>query len=451
MRRVILPISLILGACAPGMPNDAPTRAAMEIANERLMMKSFSTPRPVPPARSNREIERDFMDLAFRLESGQRLTTFTRFEGPVTLRVTGDPPSTLSPDLSRLLMRLRSEAGIDISRVSGGAANITIEAVPRARIREHFPTAACFVVPNITSLSEYRLARVAGATSWTRLKSRETLAIILPADASPQEVRDCLHEELAQALGPVNDLYRLPDSVFNDDNVHSVLTGFDMLILRAYYAPDLQNGMSPGEVAARLPAILSRLNPAGDRIAAQMATPTPPAWSRAIEAALGPGSSATHRRSAAEDALRIAQEAGLQDHRLGFSHFALGRIIQGTDPARAEQQFKAAERIFEQIPGTEPHRALVAAQLAGYEIGRGDGARALSLVSPHLATAERFENAALLATLKMLLAEALDLQGRGSEAQAVRMDSQGWARYGFGSDWAVRARLQQASGLSPLN
>jgi len=34
---------------------------------------------------------------------------------------------------------------------------------------------------------------------------------------SPQEVRDCLHEELAQALGPLNDLYRLPDSVFNDD------------------------------------------------------------------------------------------------------------------------------------------------------------------------------------------------------------------------------------------
>ena len=28
--------------------------------------------------------------------------------------------------------------------------------------------------------------------------------VFVPADASPQELRDCLHEELAQALGPLN-------------------------------------------------------------------------------------------------------------------------------------------------------------------------------------------------------------------------------------------------------
>ncbi len=47
-------------------------------------------------------------------------------------------------------------------------------------------------------------------------------------------MRDCLHEELAQALGPLNDLYRLSNSVFNDDNFHSVLTGFDMEMLRLH-------------------------------------------------------------------------------------------------------------------------------------------------------------------------------------------------------------------------
>ena len=50
------------------------------------------------------------------------------------------------------------------------------------------------------------------------------MAVFLPGDVSPQEIRDCLHEELAQALGPVNDLYRLTDSVFNDDNFNTVLT-----------------------------------------------------------------------------------------------------------------------------------------------------------------------------------------------------------------------------------
>ncbi len=70
------------------------------------------------------------------------------------------------------------------------------------------------------------------------------MAIFLPGDVSPQETRDCLHEEMAQALGPLNDLYRLGDSVFNDDNFHTVLTGFDMLVLRTYYAPDLRSGMT---------------------------------------------------------------------------------------------------------------------------------------------------------------------------------------------------------------
>ena len=43
---------------------------------------------------------------------------FTRFEGPVTVAVTGKPAPSLGPDLARLIGRLRSEAGIDIRRVS---------------------------------------------------------------------------------------------------------------------------------------------------------------------------------------------------------------------------------------------------------------------------------------------------------------------------------------------
>ncbi|WP_300314288.1 hypothetical protein [uncultured Psychrobacter sp.] len=49
-----------------------------------------------------------------------------------------------------------------------------------------------------------------------------------------------------------------------------------------------------------------------------------------------------------------------------------------------------------------------------------------------------------------LRAEALDLTGRVSEAREVRMDSLGWARYGFGADWAVRAKLREIAALNPL-
>ena len=69
-------------------------------------------------------------------------------------------------------------------------------------------------------------------------------------------MRDCLAEEITQALGPANDLYRLPDSIWNDDNFHGMATAFDMLILRALYQPELESGMTPpggGGGAARRP------------------------------------------------------------------------------------------------------------------------------------------------------------------------------------------------------
>ena len=451
LRGALLPLCLVIGACTAAPQSDVPSRAATPEAANLPPMKAFSVANPVPPARSNRDIYRDFLELGFQLESGRQLDRFSRFEGPISVRVTGKPPPSLLPDLNRLVSRLRSEAGIDIGRVrgSGGHASITIEAVSRADIRQYLPKAACFVVPNVSSLEEYRRARHSRQTNWSDLIERERIAIFVPGDSSPQEVRDCLHEELAQALGPLNDLYRLPDSVFNDDNVHTVLTGFDMLILRAYYAPELRSGMTRQQVASRLPAILTRLNPRGDSLPPRALGPTPRSWIRAIQTALGPGATSGQRRRAALEALSIARAQGWNDHRLAFSHFALGRLTQMTDPQFALAQFQAAEAIYQATPGTELHHAYSASQLAAYAISQGRSAEALRLIAPHMGIAERHENAALLATLMMLQAEALDLAGRTDEARALRLDSVGWARYGFGADWAVRAKMSEISALSP--
>ncbi|MEM7073581.1 MAG: DUF2927 domain-containing protein [Pseudomonadota bacterium] len=450
MRLFGLPLILgafaLVGCGAPRGP-ETPARAAIHAPVTLPAIRTFSTPRPVPPNRSNADIARDFLDLSFQLESGRDLPRFTRFEEPVSIRVTGAPPPTLVSDLDRLIGRLRSEAGIDVRRVRGGAANITIEAVPRAQIRRALPRAACFVVPNIDRLSEYRRMRNSRATNWAALEKRERIAIFLPNDAAPQEVRDCLHEELAQALGPLNDLYRLSDSVFNDDNVHTVLTGFDMLVLRAYYDPVLRNGMTKNEVAAELPGILSRLNPRGESIAPRPAAATPRAWIDAIQTALGPGAGKSQRMSAARTALRIAEQQGWQDHRRAFSHFANGRLAQINNPQLAQSHFDRAEAFYRRTPGTDLHRAYLATHLAAYAVNDGRGVQAQGLIGPHLDTAERHENAALLATLLLLRAEALDLSGQVSEAQSARLDSVGWARYGFGSDWEVRAKINEIASL----
>ncbi|SFQ34298.1 Protein of unknown function [Roseivivax halotolerans] len=448
MRRLILPLYLLLGACMPVAPTETATRAAVIADSTLPPMRSFSVPRPFPTTASNADIARDFIELSFALESGRALERFTRFEDPIRVRVTGQPRASLFSDLDQVLHRLRTEAQIDVARATGDAAQITVEAVPRAEIRRILPQAACFVVPNVSSLQEYLRVRRTGQVNWSNMTERNRVAVFVPADASPQEVRDCLHEELAQAIGPLNDLYRLPDSVFNDDNVHTVLTGFDMTILRAFYDPALQSGMTREEVAARLPAILARINPAGQGQRASNLDATPRGWVDAIQAALGPGT--PNREDAARQALSIAMAMGWTDHRRGFAHYAMGRILQARDLDAALAQFREADRFFAASPRTRLHRAYVASQLAAHAIARNEPDAALTLLAPQIEVAARHENAALLATLLMLRAEALDLSGRVTEAREVRLDSLGWARYGFGSDVAVRGKIDEIGALNPL-
>lgn len=447
--RIALILAMALNACTPSTGGHV-TRALPMSDSTLPPVKVFSSGFHSGPVRANNDLALDFIELSFKLESGRELPTFTRFEGPVTVTVIGDQPASLQHDLTRLLGRLRSEARININQVSAPRANITINSVSRKDIRKLLPQAACFVAPNVSTLEEYKKTRKTSKNNWSQLRKRERLAIFLPNDVSPQEVRDCLHEELAQALGPLNDLYRLPDSVFNDDNVHTVLTGFDMLMLRTYYSPQLHNGMSRGQVAATLPHILRTINPRGENASANFSTRTPIQWKRAIEAALGQASSRGERNAGAAEALRIAKAMGWQDQRRAFAHYAMGRVLQRDNPKLAHQHYAQAKKFYSATPGTDLHQAYVATQLAAYSISQGDGADALRLIGAHVDTARQNENAALLSTLLLLRAEALDLENRPAEAQAVRMDSLGWARYGFGSDWAVRAKMREISSLNPL-
>lgn len=449
MMRIFLFLTVAVAAGCTAVPlDDTPTRAA--IADSSLPpMKGFTSVRPSAPTQSNANIAADFLSLHFELESGRRLPVFTRFETPITVRVTGKPPASLGPDLHRLLNRLRQEAGINIRQTQDSSANITIQAVSRSEIRRALPHAACFVVPNVSSIEEYRRNRRNPDTNWSTLQIRETMAIFLPYDSTPQEIRDCLHEELAQALGPLNDLYRLSNSVFNDDNVHTVLTGFDMMILRATYAPEIYSGMTKAEVATELPDILSRINPRGDMLPAQAISPTPRTWIDSVQVVLGPGAGSAERRNAAQSAAATAQKLGWQDHRRAFGYYMLGRMTQLKDAELAQRYYASALSYLRRAPDTQLHQAHIATQTAAYAIARGDGPEALRQIDPYLDVAARSENAALLATLMLLKAEALEQTGQPEAARTVRLDSVGWARYGFGTDWAVRAKMQEIAALNP--
>lgn len=386
---------------------------------------------------------RDFMELTFAMENGRALEVFSRFEGPVTVALSGAVPPTAPKDLATLIGRLQREAGLDIAPANAGEATITVEFARRSELRRLAPQAACFVVPNVSSLAEYRRLRGSDKVDWALITQRHRAAIFIPADTSPQEIRDCMHEELAQALGPLNDLYRLPDSVFNDDNFHSVLTSFDMEILRTYYSPALASGMTRAEVAGHLAGILGMVpGPAAGGAAASAA------WTDAVEEALGRQGSAATRLQSAERALDIAMRQGWRDGRLAFSHFAVARLSAGRNPARALDEFGWAAAIYARLPGGEVQVAHIDMQLAGMALAAGLPAEAMRLADRAIPVVRRHENAALLATLMLIKAEAMERLGDPVAAAALRLDSQPWARYGFGPDSVVNARIRDITAVA---
>ncbi|SFR44183.1 DUF2927 domain-containing protein [Litoreibacter janthinus] len=449
MRRLAVPILCLLAACVPTTDNEVAGRNSA-VATSLPPMKTFSSQRAGGVSRPNLQIAQDFLDLTFQMESGRPLPWLTRFEGPIKVAVAGQAPASLEGDLARLLGRLRSEAGIDISRAKRGEdAQITVEAIPRKTLQKAVPQAACFVVPNVTGWSQFKRNRGNGTTDWTRLSNRTKATVIIPSDVSPQEVRDCLHEEISQALGPLNDLYRLPDSIFNDDNFHTILTGFDMLILRAYYSPELRNGMTRGQVARVLPGVLSRLNPRGNRATNAGANRTPKQWNDAITSALALRTSQSQRAAQAAKAVKIAQAQGWKDNRLAFSLFVQGRVSLATKPETAISAFVQSGNIYKQLYGASVHAAHVNTQMAAFALSSGQLDVAIRLTDEGIPAARNSSNAALLATLLMIKAEALQAAGRDEEAHSVRLDSLGWGRYGFGSERNVRARLNEIKALAP--
>lgn len=113
--------------------------------------------------------------------------------------------------------------------------------------------------------------------------------------------------------------------------------------------------------------------------------------------------------------------------------------------------FQAADEMFRQSTQINLYAAHTAVQLASYQIAYGKGQQALVTLARYLDAAYEEENAAVLSTLMVLRAEALELTGPASEAHIVRLDRLNWARYGFGSEKHLKTKLREIQAMNPLN
>ncbi|MFK5998317.1 MAG: DUF2927 domain-containing protein [Rhodobacterales bacterium] len=444
-----IPLSLFLFGCAVQGPTEVSHNAIELVLPVR--MKTFpNAASPVVVKRSNIDIANEFLDLSFALESGQDLPVLSRFDGPITVAITDKAPANVVHELDLLVARLRSEAGLDIRRVTGSGANIYVDTVPKKQLQTMVPTAACFVVPNVTGWSDYRRNRFNKAVDWTRLKQRDRATVFMPNDVPLQESRDCLHEEIAQVLGPVNDLYRLADSVYNDDNFYLSLTAHDMLILKAYYAPEIRNGMTRPEAASVLPTILARLNPIGQNLPPARLKKTSPEWVQLISDTLGPRISNSKRRHSANRAVQMAKDFGYNDHRLGFAYFARGQVSLHDDPQLAALDFTRAYGIFKTLFGaSDIHTAKAAVQMASLSMSTGNLNEALKFINESIPAARKAQDGALLFSLLTMKAEAYEGLGRYADANTLRQQAIGWGYYGLASGSEIAKRMDMVATLRP--
>jgi hypothetical protein len=80
--------------------------------------------------------------------------------------------------------------------------------------------------------------------------------VIIVVDAGEFIFRDCIYEELLQALGPINDDNELPWTMFNDEVQMGYFDIYDQYLLNILYDPRIRAGMTKEQVKELLPQIL---------------------------------------------------------------------------------------------------------------------------------------------------------------------------------------------------
>ena len=141
------------------------------------------------------------------------------------------------------------------------------------------------------------------------------------------------------------------------------------------------------------------------------------------------------------------------DHRLGVALLTAGRLKLRRDPAAAAEDFSQAYRLFVDRFGAEDIRtAQAGVHLAALAVRTGQFELAIELADRHLPTARAGQNAILVAGLLSIKSEAQLGQGDAAAAQATRLDSLRWARYGFGdADGALAREQAQIAALIGLD
>ncbi|MEO0360549.1 MAG: DUF2927 domain-containing protein [Pseudomonadota bacterium] len=379
----------------------------------------------------------DFVELNLTGEWDREFDRLLRWEDPVRVALVGPELEAYRGDVEALVGLIDDAApGLDIAVAQpGGRGQITIRTAPRAEMKAVDESALCFITPYGLDWRAYVDERAGGEDEWAGLQSFEAMTIFIPAYSAPQVFRACFVEEIMQALGPSNDLYRLEDSGFNDDEVHLAPTAFDLLMLRVLYDDALEIDMTPTETRAAARRALRRI--VDDR------GPRRPRYRSRYDKEF----QTTHffadiadevemRRELIGISLAFAEDFAEDDHRRGeaLRSAAYFELAHGTLNAAIGYAREAVAQFAETLPADSARLARTRADLAYFLLLDRKFAAAIALLDEAEPVLAAHAKEADLASALRLKAIALVGAGRSPEAREAARDAVAWAAYVFGAD-----------------
>lgn len=378
----------------------------------------------------------DFRELMFRFEDGGNRQKLSRWEGPTRVALMDAELEPYRPYVADLVARIDARTPLlDLSLADAAEGEIAVRIIPRETLAEFAPEALCVVTPGEHTVADFlAAARTGRRVGWRSDGVIERVTIFIPARATPQAIRKCLVEEISQALGPLNDIWLLDDSIFNDDGAHEELTAFDLLMLETLYSPELERGMHPVKARAAAERAIRRILGGAAGRERRFRSPQGDDFERTARQALEDGPAAT------ASSLEAMVTAGLKlpegDHRRGAAlRMRANAETRRDDREARETDLRAAVAAFERGGGPDSVRLAAArvdlALLALLDKRDDEAERLAALAEPVLAANAQPLGLALALRMRAL---ALARLGRTTEARPVAEQALDWAAYAFGAD-----------------
>lgn len=211
----------------------------------------------------NREYRRDGPKLLQERTPGR----ISRWDAPLRYQIIGDGATAQDrADYAALAERLTWLTGVDVyeDAADPNVSILILDAEERRNfVRQLKEDGAAERMPLVVEWVEKITYPCVGQIGYRDVETGRITGALIFLKAELQGVfrKSCIHEELAQTMGLMNDDDEVRPSIFNDDQEFALLTEHDEYLLRILYDVRLKTGMEAADALPLVPAIIEGLRP----------------------------------------------------------------------------------------------------------------------------------------------------------------------------------------------